>query len=191
MMSATAGASSVDVRGLVSPAYLETQKVLHAKPEGYGGKGSRWASTVLAVAQQYDCGSILDYGCGRGSLGDAIQKATGTRCREYDPAIPGKDGQPAFADLVVATDVLEHVEPEQLSKTLRVLRGLARRAVFVVICTRPSNKTLPDGRNAHLIVEPDAWWQAQCEAAGFTVHKAPIQHPVKLPAKAWIAVLEP
>lgn len=183
--------STLAVDALISKDYLETQKILHAQPQGYGGKGARWVSTVLSVARQYGCGSILDYGCGRGSLGDAILLATGTRCREYDPAIPGKDHQPSFADLVVCTDVLEHVEPAHLSATLDVLRRLARKAVFVVVCTRPSNKTLPDGRNAHLIVEGDAWWRAQCEAVGFTVLPPPAIHPVKMPAKAWIAVLTP
>lgn len=181
----------IAVKELISNGYLETQKALHAKPEGYGGKGSRWVSTVLSVAAQYDCGSILDYGCGRGSLGDAILLATGTRCREYDPAVSGKDHQPGFADLVVSTDVLEHIEPDRLPLVLEHLRSLARKAVFVVICTRPSNKTLADGRNAHLIVEGDDWWRTQCEAAGFTVKPAPAIHPVKMPAKSWIAVLEP
>ncbi len=182
----------IAVKELISYPYLQTQKELHAKPEGYGGKGSRWVSTVLSVAEQYKVGhSILDYGCGRGSLGDAIFLATGTRCREYDPAVAGKDHQPAFADLVSCTDVLEHIEPEKLPLVLEHLRSLARKAVFVVICTRPSNKTLSDGRNAHLIVEGDDWWRSQCEAAGFTVKPAPVIHPVKMPAKAWIAVLEP
>jgi hypothetical protein len=181
----------IAVKELISRPYLESQKALHAKPEGYGGKGSRWVSTVLSVATQYACGSILDYGCGRGSLGDAILLATGTRCREYDPAVSGKDHQPGFADLVVCTDVLEHIEPEKLPLVLEHLRSLARKAVFVVICTRSSNKTLADGRNAHLIVEGDDWWRTQCEAAGFTVKPAPAIHPVKVPAKAWIAVLEP
>ncbi len=89
--------------------------------------------------------------------------------REYDPAIEGKDGRPVFADLVVCTDVLEHIEPDRLDNVLTHLRTLARRAVFVVINTQPSNKTLTDGRNAHLIVEPAVWWYERLQVAAFTV----------------------
>jgi hypothetical protein len=38
------------------------------------------------------------------------------------------------------------------------LRDLAKRAVFLVVATRPAKKVLADGRNAHLIVEPASWW---------------------------------
>jgi hypothetical protein len=174
---------------LISPDYLETQKVLHASPRGYGGKGDKWAAGVLAVAAAYDCGSILDYGCGQGRLA-AVLAVAGKVCREYDPAIPGKDERPSFADLVVCTDVLEHVEPEKLDTVLAHLKGLARKAVFVVVATRPSNKTLTDGRNAHLILEDDAWWQARVLAAGFTIHPGP-KSPLVKPSREWVAVLTP
>jgi hypothetical protein len=176
----------------ITPAYVELQRELHARPNGYGGKGAKWTRAVLAVKAQYGASSVLDYGCGRGTLAEALQLATGHACREYDPAIPAKAEFPTFADLVVCTDVLEHVEPECLPATLEQLKALARKAIFVVVCLRPSNKTLSDGRNAHLIVQPAARWQAQCEAAGLTVCAPPPIHPVIVDDdKVWIAVLEP
>lgn len=174
---------------LISPEYLETQRVLHAQPQGYGGKGDKWAIGVIGVANASDCSSILDYGCGEGSLAKALM-THGRICREYDPAIAGKDDRPAFADLVVCTDVLEHVEPDKLDTVLAHLKGLARKAVFVVVATRPSNKTLTDGRNAHLILEDDAWWQARVLAAGFTIHQGPAS-PLTKPSREWVAVLTP
>lgn len=174
---------------LISPEYLQTQIVLHAEPRGYGGKGDKWANGVHQIAADYDCGSILDYGCGRGMLAHAL-RGLGRPCREYDPAIPGKDGRPAFADLVVCTDVLEHIEPDKLDTVLAHLRGLARKACFVVIATRPSNKTLTDGRNAHLILEQAAWWEARVRAAGFEVHPGPAS-PLDKPSREWVAVLTP
>ncbi len=156
---------------LISPAYRAEQAVLHAATRGYGGKGDKWADAVLELAQRYDCGSVLDYGCGQGALARAILAREDRRLlvREYDPAIEGKDGRPSFADLAVCTDVLEHVEPDRLMTVLAHLQSLARRAVFVVINTQPSNKTLTEGRNAHLIVESSAWWCERLIAAGFTV----------------------
>lgn len=175
----------------ISKQYLGQQKALHAAPRGYGAKGARWVSTVLTVRDAYQAGSILDYGCGQGSLSRAIQVATGTACREYDPAIDGKDAPPGFADLVVCTDVLEHIEPEKLDAVLRHIRGLARKAVFLVVSTRAANKHLDDGRNAHLIIETNDWWMQRVLAAGFTVKPPPQIHQMRWPGKAWIAVLEP
>jgi hypothetical protein len=176
---------------LISLPYLQTQMALHASPRGYGGRGDRWASTVVGIAEQYGCGSVLDYGCGQGSLAKALNGSSFI-VREYDPAIPGKDGHPSFADLVVCTDVLEHIEPSKLDTVLRHLRVLARTAVFLVVSTRRANKTLPDGSNAHLIIENDVWWRARVEGAGFTVQAGPeIPANVKQPGKAWIAVVTP
>lgn len=176
---------------LITLAYQQSQVALHARPEGYGTRGDRWASTVLGVATERDCWSVLDYGCGQGSLGRALR---GSRVvvREYDPGVATKTTLPSFADLVVAIDVLEHIEPSCLGAVLRHIRMLARKAVFVVISTRPSRSVLPDGRNAHLIIETDEWWRATVESAGFTVQADPdIPSTVKRPAHAWIAVLTP
>jgi hypothetical protein len=176
---------------LISPLYLAEQVLLHSAPRGYGGKGDKWAGAVLDLAQKFDCWSILDYGCGEGALARAVLARTDRRLvvREYDPAIAGKDARPAFADLVCCTDVLEHVEPDKLDAVLAHLHSLARRVLFVVIATRPSNKTLSDGRNAHLILESGEWWQARMEAAGFTVQPEAPKSPLKKPSREWVAVL--
>lgn len=175
---------------LISPAYLAQQQVLHARPEGYGGKGQKWAAGVCTIAKELGATSILDYGCGQGALKKALQTLAPPvyRIDEYDPAIPGKDGMPVFADLVVCTDVLEHVEPERLPTVLAHLKLLARKAVFVVIATRPSNKTLPDGRNAHLIQEDGAWWLTRMLEAGFTITAGP-PSPLLKPSREWVALL--
>lgn len=161
---------------LISPAYLELQRRLHARPKGYGGKGDTWAQPVLDLVARFRASSVLDYGCGRGALKRALEpiKPVSLDVREYDPAIPGKDGRPSFADLVVCTDVLEHIEPDRLDAVLAHLKTLARTAVFVVIALRESNKTLADGRNAHLIVAPADWWIDRLTRAGFVVANGPI-----------------
>lgn len=177
-------------RAWISPRYLEQQKVLHAAPRGYGGRGDKWAGIVLQVALAYEARSILDYGCGQGSLGRALRSGLSDqviRISEYDPAIPGKDCPPEFADLVVCTDVLEHVEPDRLTAVLAHLKMLARKAVFVVISTKETNKTLNDGRNAHLIIKPGPWWKAQLRAAGFTLHNPP--SVTRKSTQEWVGVL--
>lgn len=175
---------------LISPEYLTTQKVLHGLPRGYGGGGHVWAPPVLELVARYDAVSVLDYGAGQGTLGASLRLA-GVTVREYDPAIPGMDGRVSFADLVTCTDVLEHIEPQRLNIVLAHLRQLTRRALFLVVATRPSNKRLCDGRNAHLIVEDGAWWQARVLAAGFTLADPPAVSPSKPQPPCWVAVVQP
>jgi len=162
---------------LISPGYRDLQRALHADPRGYGGKGDRWAPAVRDMVARLGATSVLDYGCGAGSLKRALRPLcdSAVRIDEYDVAIPGKDGLPSFADLVVCTDVLEHIEPDRLSMVLTHLHLLARKAVFAVIALRPANKVLADGRNAHLIIESADWWIGVLQAARFDVAPGPIQ----------------
>jgi FkbM family methyltransferase len=103
----------------------------------------------------------LDYGCGKQTLAAALPDL---RVIGYDPAVPGLDAPPQPADLVVCTDVLEHVEPELIDNVLDDLCRVAKKAAFVTVATRPAVKTLADGRNAHLTVQPLAWWRASFES---------------------------
>jgi hypothetical protein len=78
---------------------------------------------------------------------------------EYDPAIPEKAESPRPADLVVCTDVLEHIEPDHLKAVLKDLKRCVKRMGYFVINTGPARKTLPDGRNTHLIQQDREWWR--------------------------------
>jgi hypothetical protein len=175
---------------LISPEYCKMQSIMHRSPRGYGGRGDHWAATVVSVAKRYDAQSILDYGAGQGRLGVALRDR-GFICRDYDPALKAMRERPSFADLVVCTDVLEHVEPDKLTDVLAHIRSLARRAAFLVIATRPANKLLPNGANAHLIIENDEWWKGRVLRAGFTLQDPPSVMPDKLPGKCWYAVVTP
>jgi len=114
----------------------------------------RSAKYVVELANQTGLSDILDYGCGKGTLNDCMN----IDIKEYDPCVEGKDTPPDPAEIVVCTDVLEHIEPDYLEDVLDDLQRLATRHVLLVIATVPAGKTLPDGRNAHLIVEPAEFW---------------------------------
>lgn len=182
----------IPISHLISREYVEMQRTLHAGPQGYGSRGDKWAGVVLQVAMQYDATSILDYGCGEGTLARELRKFPlgPIRIDEYDPAIPGKDDPPDFADLVNVTDVLEHIEPDRLEAVLAHLKLLARKVLWVVVCTQESHKVLTDGRNAHLIVRSGSWWKKQLKTAGFNIHRAPSIVRV-VPEKEWAVVLTP
>lgn len=177
----------IPVGDRISAEYLEQQRILHADPRGYGGRGRKWAPFVLELIDRLGATSVLDYGCGQGSLAVAVRQAKvpGLRVSEYDPAIPDKSGQPTFADLIVCTDVLEHVEPEKIQAVLRHLRLLARRGVFVVVSLVETAKLLTDGRQAHILLRPADWWREQVAAAGFRI----LEEPQIKPDKQWVAVI--
>jgi hypothetical protein len=77
---------------------------------------------------------------------------------EYDPAMPGKDSEPSPAHLVVCIDVMEHIEPDCLHYVLTHIQLLGLGGTFFIVDTVLAQKTLADGRNAHLIVEDLPWW---------------------------------
>jgi 2-polyprenyl-3-methyl-5-hydroxy-6-metoxy-1,4-benzoquinol methylase len=139
---------------LISDEYRKLNEELHETNEAYGTSGHKHAEAIVGLANAMQTADILDYGCGKGTLNQAI----GIRIKEYDPAVPGKDDAPDPADIVVCSDVLEHIEPECLEDVLSDLEVLAKRAVFLCVATRPAMKVLSDGRNAHLIVEDKSWW---------------------------------
>lgn len=181
---------------LISDAYLEENRRLHAQPNGFGGKGRRWLETVLYLQQRFECSSVLDYGCGQGSLRQALADRGMLWCREFDPAIPGKDLLPLFADLVVCTDVLEHVEPDKIHNVLHHIHWCARKAIFLSVALDPTAKTLSDGRQAHILLRPAAWWDAMIEQEGMEhldLGDVPLPYATKpdKQEKRWIALARP
>jgi len=143
---------------LISAAYQSQNQQLHEQREDYGNRSARHAEQVRHLMREYDCATVLDYGCGKGALVKEIPGAYG-----YDPALQEYSARPDPADLVVCTDVLEHVEPECLTDVLQDLSRCCRKIFYAIIATRPASKTLPDGRNAHLLVEPAEWWLDQLD----------------------------
>ena len=140
---------------MISEEYRRLNELLHLEEPSYGsGGGLKYAAFVKEAMRRTGSTTVLDYGCGKGSL----RKALGEFVANYDPAVPEWAEMPSPADLVVCTDVLEHVEPEQLGRVVDHIRSLTLRAAFFVIACREARKTLADGRNAHLIVQPPEWW---------------------------------
>jgi hypothetical protein len=123
----------------------------------YGRHGDKWAEKVTDIVNQFSPSSILDYGCGQGALARSVPY----RVHEYDPAIPDKSHLPSPADLVICTDVLEHIEPSFLDNVLNHIEALTQHVLFAVVSTRPAKKVLEDGRNAHLIVEQEDFWRVR------------------------------
>lgn len=168
---------------LITPGYVHEQKRLHAS-DAYGSRGFNWGFLVAGIAVIEKCKSILDYGCGKGTLGRALTDA-GLDCRSYDPAIDHFAKPPAPADLVVSVDVLEHIEPELLDGVLDHIASLTTKRLFVAISTIKAKRFLSDGRNAHLLIEEAEFWRPRLEARGFQVRRV-----WDGGGKEWVAMLE-
>ena len=140
---------------IMSSKHKELTERLHHDNLAYGIGGGRHAEIVEKIVEASKLRSVLDYGCGKGYLA----KSLSFPIWEYDPAIPGKDESPRPADLVVCTDVLEHIERDRLLFVFDDLRRCLRKVGFFVIDTKPAQKFLADGRNTHLIQEGKEWWE--------------------------------
>jgi uncharacterized Rossmann fold enzyme len=169
---------------LISAHYRQMNEQLHQKNLAYGVGGGKHADTVKKLVKilqkTTEFVSVLDYGCGRGYLAKALPFPIG----EYDPAVAGKTDSPRPADLVACTDVLEHIEPDRLMFVLDDLRRCVKQLGYFVIHTKASKKTLPDGRNAHLIQQNKEWWMAELQKffkIGTIREEAPLLYVVVAP----------
>lgn len=152
-----------------TPEYKQQLVEMH-ETTGWGGGGHKHARAVLDLCREHETLDVLDYGCGKGTLKFALTEYDGIlpECiKEYDPGIPGKDAPPEPADIVVCTDVLEHVEPHLVDEICADLARVTRKVAYVLIVMQPSGKVLPDGRNAHLTLMSSTEWQRKLFDAGF------------------------
>lgn len=142
-----------------STDYINQNKQLHALNQYYGISGSKYKDEVLRLSEKYETKDILDYGCGKGTLAKSLPFTI----KEYDPAIEGKDNIPVASDIVICTDVLEHIEPEYVDNVLADLNRCIIKIGYFVINTGPAQKTLPDGRNTHVLQKNKVWWSEKLE----------------------------
>jgi uncharacterized Rossmann fold enzyme len=151
---------------LISVEYRDLNAQLHRENVAYGVGGGKHANTVKQLAESMKTTSVLDYGAGKQMLAKALPFPIWS----YDPAVPAISEAPRPADIVVCTDVLEHIEPDRLDFVLKDLKRVVLKIGYFVIHMGPASKTLPDGRNTHLIQKDKVWWRNNL-AQNFSVAK--------------------
>jgi hypothetical protein len=107
--------------------------------------------------------SILDYGCGKGIQyhKENIHNDYffGIMPSLYDPAVDQYSTLPSGNfDAVICTDVLEHIEVQDLDDIMQEIYSKATKFVYLGICNAPADSYLPDGRNSHVTLESFEWW---------------------------------
>tara|TARA_B100001057_G_scaffold247036_2_gene247443 strand:+ start:34714 stop:35238 length:525 start_codon:yes stop_codon:yes gene_type:complete len=143
---------------LYSGHYQNQLRKLHQLKSSFGSAGKY--KGLNEWIDKWKPQSLTDYGCGKGNVMIEIGKRyPECELQGYDPGVLQYNKIPEFAtDLLMCTDVLEHIEPEMIDNVLQHINTLFKKSAFLLIDTREAIKTLPDGRNAHLIIEGKDWW---------------------------------
>jgi SAM-dependent methyltransferase len=163
----------------VSEEYQAQLRGLHATP-GWGSSAGIPEMAQRCIAQ-FAPASVLDFGCGKGNVTRSLRaRYPGIAVSGYDPMDPATS-LPEEVDMVFSKDVLEHVEPERLEAVLSDLWRRTRKVQYHLIACHKAIHYLPDGRNAHLIIETADWWQRLFRAMGFRILDEEVLGEIKRP----------
>lgn len=140
----------------------EFYKELHKKPKFNGYSLFKYIPEISQLINNSNIKSLLDFGCGKAQCWfdfrlDKLFKLD--RLGLYDPGVEKFSNFPAIKyDMVICIDVLEHIPEHLLDEVLEQIFSKAEKVVFLSISTRPANKKLPSGDNAHATIKPKQWW---------------------------------
>lgn len=166
---------------MISHQYKKQLQEIHeSSPFGKRSKMPRHSEEFIAKINPQ---SILDFGCGKGRLVDRLKEEYPEKIIfGYDPGNSQFDHSldKVYVDLLMSTDVLEHVEPEHIDQTLEYLSQRSRY-IYHLIALSPAKLILPDGRNAHLILESKEWWRNKFLNLGYTIIKEDYLENTKIP----------
>ena len=149
---------------LINETYRQQLQELHQNPKKFGRSGVKKFNIVKSFIEEYRPASLIDFGCSQGELLPILTERYNINAMGYDPGVPKFEVFPTdVVDCLTSTDVLEHVEPEMLDDTLKAISNMFTKSAFLLIASYPAKKSLPDGRNAHLIIESFDWWKTKLE----------------------------
>lgn len=149
---------------LISDGYQALLKKHREKNPRWGFTGYSHKRALRAFADKHDIKTSLDYGCGAGSLKACLySEDPKTRIKwsisEYDPSVSGKDKPPkGVYDMVICTDVLEHVEEVCVHDVLDDIYRLSGKCAYLAISLIEAKEILPDGRGAHITLKTSGEW---------------------------------
>lgn len=146
----------------------QLQQIHETSPFGKRAKIPKYLEDFISKTNP---SSIVDFGCGKGRLVEKLKECYPQKIISgYDPGNTAYDVSldNKFYDLLISTDVLEHVEPEYIDQTLEYLKSKSQY-IYHLIALSPAKLILPDGRNAHLIQESKEWWRDKFKNLNYNI----------------------
>ena len=139
--------------------YLDEYKTLHKDNPGFGSGACIYLPEICLAIDYLKPKTILDFGCGKANLiKELVHRYPNIEFYGYDPAIPGRDVLPIEkADLVINTDVLEHIPEEILPSVIEKIASTSDHVIFELHHAL-AYQILPNGENAHCTVKPPQWY---------------------------------
>ena len=155
---------------------LDSYKELHKEEGKFRGISLvPLVPTLFNIIKENNCKTLLDYGCGKAipyskkeckSIG--LKKPVQELCNLdsfdlYDPAYPkyNKLSKKKY-DIVVCTDVMEHIAEQDIDYVLKDILSHSKKAVFLNISCQPALKHFKEGKfkgqNVHISVFDGVWW---------------------------------
>jgi len=117
-----------------------------------------YLSEIDKLIKEYNIVTLLDYGCGKASIHNRHKLAKEV-CL-YDPYYAPYSVKPTGTfDMVICTDVLEHVPEDEVGKVIHDLINYTDKVLFVSISTKKAKKTFGNGENVHVTIRPKEWWE--------------------------------
>ena len=155
---------------------IDSYKVLHQEEGKFKGISLvPLVPTLMSLVKENNCKTLLDYGCGKAipydkdrckevDLRHPIQKLCNLKSFDlYDPAY--KKYSKLFKkkyDIVVCTDVLEHIAEQDIDYVLTEILSRSKKIVFLNISCQPALKHFKEGKfkgkNVHISVFDPSWW---------------------------------
>jgi hypothetical protein len=173
---------------LINADYKRQLQKMHSSDTKFNRSGEKKLKKIKSYLKKYAPTSLIDFGCGRGEIIPLLAELYNINAIGYDPGVAKFENIPTTpSESLTSTDVLEHVEPEMINYTLKTISKLFTKSAFLLIASYPAKKRLPDGRNAHLIIESFDWWKIKIEkfidGKVIRADKIPVMlHPKKGPA---------
>lgn len=138
--------------------YIKQYKLLYKRKKNYGKTSIKLYDMLKKIINDLNISSVLDYGCGKSKLLDLIKKNKKIKIYRYDPAIKKYSKLTKNkTDLVICTDVLQHVPLYDLDRVLKEIKSKGIYILFYIKCTNHKTK-LPNGTYANCTVYDKKWW---------------------------------
>lgn len=138
--------------------YINEYKILHKIKPNYGKSSEKIYNIVLSFITKNNIKTVIDYGCGKSRLLEIINNEVNIDYYKYDPAIEKYNQKPSKKyDLLICTDVLQHIPEEFLESSLEEIFKYASIFFIKIKCSSHST-LLPNGTPANCTIHKKNWW---------------------------------